>query len=427
MLERYLTPELKRLWSNKYKYEIWHKLELLNLEALCRLDYIKNDAVEALRNINTPSHQEILEEEEKTHHDIAAFLNILTKNLSNRESKRFLHFGMTSSDLLDTQLCYTFLQASKCILTELGNLIETLQKLAVKYSTTLQIGRTHGIHAEPTVFGLKLANFTFALHNSYRHLSRLLDEFNVVKFSGAVGNYSNIPREVETYIAEKLAVKATPVATQVIMRDQFANVINTIAVSTSICEAIATDLRHLQRTEVNEVQELFSSGQIGSSAMPHKKNPIISERICGLSRTLRSYVIAAMENIALWHERDISHSSSERIILPDFTSIAHYTLRITASLLANLQINSEQMLKNMELSSGRQYSSKLLSALIESGYTREEAYKEIQSISNELKEGTTLIDAVEKKFGKKLTLKNVDVSQNLEDLFKKINELSLDK
>lgn len=428
MIERYALPEMKSLWEEEEKIKLWHYIEQLNLEALSKKGLLDESSVEEFSRIELPTQSEIEKEESSTNHDVVAFLNLLLKKTDKIEIRRFLHFGMTSSDLLDTALSYRVRKSVQILLREMAMLFTTLKSTALKHKATKQIGRTHGMHAEPTVFGIKMMNFAFSLHRSHTYLSNLLEDLSVVKFSGTVGSYRNTSPDIEVYIAEKLKARYSPVSTQVIMRDQFSHILNTIAVSTTVCEAIATEIRGLQRSEIGEVEEYFGINQKGSSAMPHKKNPILSERICGLSRTIRGYLVPAMENIVLWHERDISHSSSERIVFPDFMTISQYILVSTERLIKNLVVKTDKMLDNFNIGSNKFYSASILTELVKCGFERKKAYDILQSISNSIGDKGDLILEIEKKLGVKLNVAvdNSTDRKNLQILFGRLDELSLD-
>jgi adenylosuccinate lyase len=324
---------------------------------------------------------EINEIENKVHHDVIAFLTNVAEYVG--PSSRYIHLGMTSSDVIDTANSLMMKQAGEIILASIQTCMDTLKESAYKYKNTLCIGRSHGIHAEPTTFGLKLALWYDEMHRNLIRWQRAIETISVGQISGAVGNYAHLPIEVETYVCKKLGLKPVNISTQVIQRDRYAEYLSSIAIIGSTLEKIALEIRHLQRTEVHEVEENFSKGQKGSSAMPHKKNPIIAERICGLARILRSNAMTGFENNALWHERDISHSSAERIIIPDSTSLIHYLLVKTTALVENLVVFPEKMMENVDLTHGLIYSQSVLLALAKKGNSREKAYEIVQKAAME--------------------------------------------
>lgn len=336
----------------------------------------------------------INEIEEQTKHDVIAFVTNVAENVG--PSGKYIHYGLTSSDVLDTALSLQIRDAGQLLLKTLDQLLETLIKASVKYKNTLCAGRTHGMHAEPTTFGYKLLGYAFELKRNKKRLHEALKEIGIVKLSGAVGTYSAQSVSVEKKVGELLKLTPENVATQVIPRDRHAQVILALAQTASAMERLSIELRHLQRTEVGEVVEGFSPGQKGSSAMPHKKNPISGENITGLSRILRSYVIVALENISLWHERDISHSSAERIMFPDAFIVADYILNRMNTLIKGLYVDSQRMKENIDLSGGNLFSSHVLLALVDKGLSREEAYSLVQGVSHSLKKNETLLSALKK-------------------------------
>ncbi|MEJ5230498.1 MAG: adenylosuccinate lyase, partial [Pseudothermotoga sp.] len=312
-------------------------------------------------------------------HEVIAFVKMATKNMA--EEARFFHYGLTSSDIIDTALSLTLVKACDILLSQMKELLRILWKVAVEHKYTVTIGRTHGVHAEPTTFGLKVLNWYAEMKRNYERLTFSREQISFGKISGAVGNYANVPPKVEELALSKLGLKPAPVSSQIVNRDHHAYLIMNLALVAAGIERIATEIRHLQKTEVLEAQEPFKEGQKGSSAMPHKQNPILCERLCGLSRVMRSFVSVALENITLWHERDISHSSAERYILPDATQTLHYMLVKSKYLLENLVVYKERMQKNLEITNGLVYSQRLMLALIDKGLTRNEAYDLVQSLS----------------------------------------------
>ncbi len=376
MVERYTLPEMAKIWSDENKYKIWLDIEILACEAQVELGLAPKEIIEQIKSkakINIPRIEEI---EEKTKHDVIAFLTSIEEQVG--EPSRFIHLGMTSSDVLDTTLAVQAKQAGELILGELLNLEKVLAKRANEFKYTVCIGRSHGIHAEPMTFGLKFALWLDECRRNIKRLKSGIEEIAVGMISGAVGTFEHIPPRIEEYVCEKLGLRPSIVSTQVIQRDRHAEFLHSIAMIGSFLEKIATEIRHLQRTEVQEAEEYFSQGQKGSSAMPHKRNPISSENICGQARLLRTNALAAIENNALWHERDISHSSVERVIFPDSTTSCHYILRRAVSMLEKLIVYPENMKRNMELTLGLYNSQKILLALAKKGLKRQTAYELVQ-------------------------------------------------
>jgi len=377
MIERYTLPEMERIWSNENKFKTWWQVE----REVCR--------VQSERGLVPAEDLEIIEEradftvdrvheiEEEVKHDVIAFLTNISENIDH-EASRHIHKGMTSSDLIDTAMALQIAEAGEVIQEKIEKLIEVLDKRAEEFRHQLMIGRTHGIHAEPVTFGLKLLLWR---NEVQRHLSRFeksLDEVKVGQISGAVGTYQHLDQEVEKMTCENLGLTPAPVSNQIIQRDRHAAFISALAQLGTTLEKIATEIRHLQKTEVLEAEEYFSEGQKGSSAMPHKRNPIKTERISGMARLLRGYTQTAMENVPLWHERDISHSSAERMIFPDSCMTIDFMLKETANVIDNLIVYPENMQKNLDMTNGLIYSQEILLALVDKGLTREEAYEMVQ-------------------------------------------------
>jgi len=381
MIPRYTLPEIGTIWSEKNKFSIWLEIELLAAEALAELGWIPKDAPLKMRELANFDPQRIAEIEQTTKHDVIAFLTNVEEYIG--DLAKYLHFGMTSSDVLDTCLAVQCRQAGNLILEKLKLLLEVLRRRAKEFKFTPCIGRSHGVHAEPTTFGLKFALWFDECRRNIKRMENAIEEISYGKISGAVGTYEHIPPFVEEYVCTKLNLKPSPISTQVVQRDRHAYFISTLGIIASMLEKIATEIRHLQRTEVLEAEEYFSPGQKGSSAMPHKRNPITSENICGQARLIRSFIIPALENNVLWHERDISHSSVERIILPDATISLYYILTKTIELLDKLIVYPENMKKNLELTRGLIYSQKVLLILMKKGMKRQEAYKIVQEASLE--------------------------------------------
>ncbi len=376
MIERYTLPEMGNIWSDFTKYQKWLDVEVLAVEAWSELGEVPPQAVAVIREKAAFSPERILEIEAVTHHDVIAFLTNLAENVG--EDSRYIHYGLTSSDVLDTGLALQMRDAMDIILAEAEALACTLRARALEFRDTAMIGRTHGIHAEPTTFGHKLALYTFEMVRDIERLRRAREVISYGKLSGAVGTYGNIDPRVEAYVCEKLGLRPAEVSTQVLQRDRHAEYLAAIAITGATCEKIATEVRALQRTDILEAEEPFAKGQKGSSAMPHKRNPIICERIAGMARLLRGNAVAALENVTLWHERDISHSSVERVIIPDSTIALHYMLVKLHNVIKGLLVYPERMRANLERTGGLIHSERVLLALVGEGLTREEAYALVQ-------------------------------------------------
>jgi adenylosuccinate lyase len=376
MIDRYTLPEIGKIWEDQNKYKIWLDIEVLACEAQAKLGKIPQDALKEIRDKANFEVKRILEIEETVQHDVIAFLTNVAEYVG--PASRYIHFGMTSSDILDTTLAMQMKQAGELILKKLQALKDMLAERAVEFKDTVMIGRSHGIHAEPITFGLKLALWYSDTLRSIKRLKNVIEMISIGQISGVVGTYDHLDPYIEEYVCKKLDLKPAPISTQIIQRDRHADYMNTLALVGAGLEKIAVEIRHLQKTEVLEVEEPFGKGQKGSSAMPHKKNPIICERISGMARLLRGNALAAMENIALWHERDISHSSVERVILPDSTITLYYMLHKTLQIIRGMNVHPENMLRNINVTKGLIYSQPLLLHLIEKGMSREEAYKIVQ-------------------------------------------------
>ena len=381
MIERYTLPEMGRVWSEATKYATWCQVETLVLEAHATAGTVPADVVAPVKAAPPPTPEAVAEIEATTQHDVIAFLSAWADNTTPRSAAAYVHFGMTSSDLLDTALAVQLTGASDVLLAKADTLVGVLRDHALAHRNTLRVGRTHGIHGEPDTWGHRVADFAFAMARSRDRLGRARKAVGVVKISGAVGTYANIDPAVEAYVAGQLGLRAADVATQVVMRDGIAEWVNTLAVLATVCEAIALEVRHGQRTEVRELAEPFGTGQKGSSAMPHKRNPIMAERIAGLARIVRAQVVPVMEGIPLWHERDISHSSAERVALPDAAIGTDYLLHLTTRLVSGLVVDAARMRSNLDLTGGLIYTSAVLLDLVESGLSREEAYSLVQTAS----------------------------------------------
>ncbi len=377
MIERYSLPEMAVIWSIEERFRSWLEVELLACEAWSKLGVIPEEDVAEMRRRASFTVARIDELERETRHDVVAFTRAVSESLG--PERKWVHYGLTSTDVVDTALGYQLRRANDLIRADLAKIIEVLASQAQKYKATPMMGRTHGIHAEPTTFGLKLALWYAEMQRNQERFAQAAAGVECGKISGAVGTYANVDPFVEQYVCEKLGLTPAPISTQVLQRDRHAAYLSSLALIGASLETIATEIRHLQRTEVGEVSEPFTQGQKGSSAMPHKRNPVSCEQICGLARLLRGNMVAAYENVALWHERDISHSSVERVILPDSTLLVNYMLRRMTAILRDLRVYPDVMLRNMDRSYGLIYSQQVLLALVKKGLAREPAYDAVQS------------------------------------------------
>ncbi len=382
MISRYTRPAMGVLWTEEKKLSKWLEVELAATDALADCGQIPREAADQLRaQARAPSAGRVAELEREVRHDIIAFTLAVVEGLPSpaKAAGQYLHFGLTSSDVLDTALALQLAEANALLLAGLQRLAAVFKKRALEFKDTVIVGRTHGIHAEPTTFGLKLANWYSEAERNRQRLERAAEELRVGKISGAVGTFAHLAPEIEQRICDRLGLQAAPISSQIVQRDRHAYYVATLAVIATSLEKIALEVRHLQRTEVREVEEAFGSGQRGSSAMPHKRNPIVAEQICGLARLVRAHAQAALENVPLWHERDISHSSVERVILPDATILVDYMLDKTATLIETLRVYPERMRGNLESAHGLIFSESLLLELIKKGAAREEAYAWVQA------------------------------------------------
>ncbi len=378
LIARYTRPEMGLIWSDENKYRCWLRVEVAASEALARAGMVPLEAAAAIRERGNFTVDRINQIEAEVKHDVIAFTTTVAEHINAPESSRWLHYGLTSTDVVDTAQALQLKEASAIIRTGILRLSEVLRTRAEEFRHTPMIGRTHGIHAEPTTFGLKLLVWFAEMQRNLRRFDAAAKDLRIGKLSGAVGTFGHLKPEHESAICAELGLKPAPVATQVIQRDRHAAYLGTLAVLASTLDKIATEIRHLQRTEVREAEEFFSEKQKGSSAMPHKRNPITCEQISGLARVIRANSQTALENVALWHERDISHSSAERVILPDSTILADYLLQKTANLIEKLLVYPQRMLKNMESTGGLIFSGQLLLDLAEAGMSREDAYRLVQ-------------------------------------------------
>jgi len=384
MIERYSRPRMKRVWSEENKFDQWLKVEIAVCEAWAELGEIPQEAIPRIRKANY-NLERIGAFLEVTRHDMTAFLNSVAESLG--EESRFVHLGLTSSDVWDTALGLQMGEAADILAEGVAELISVLKDRAVEHKRTIMMGRTHGVHAEPTTLGLKMALWIEEMKRNARRLDEAKKAISVGKISGAVGTYATVPPRIEEITCARLGLAPAPISNQIVQRDRHAQFMTTLAIIASSLEKFATEIRSLQRTEVREVEEPFGEGQTGSSAMPHKRNPELSERVCGLARLVRGNALVSMENIALWHERDISHSSAERIILPDSCLALDYMLSIFTPVIKGLKVYPENMRRNIEITRGLVFSQRVLLALIKKGLTREEAYKIVQDSAMEAWQG----------------------------------------
>ena len=385
MIERYTLPEIGAIWTEEAKYRAWLEVELAVCRARARLGEIPMDDVEELAERADFTVERIHEIEEETNHDVIAFVSAVSERAG--DVARHFHFGLTSSDVLDTAGALQLRRALDLIQSEARSLALLLCEMALEHRQTVMVGRTHGVHAEPTVLGHKLAVWAFEMERNLDRLAHAREVAAVGKVSGAVGSYANVDPKVEALTCEELGLKPAPASTQIVQRDRHAEVLATLAILGSTLEKIALEIRGAQRTEVRELAEPFGRGQKGSSAMPHKRNPILCERLCGMARLLRGYASVGFENNALWQERDISHSSAERVVLPDATILAFYMLRTTGRILRGLQVYRDRMLENLNLGGGVVYSGRILLALVEAGMSRDAAYAVVQGAAMQAWEG----------------------------------------
>ncbi len=390
MIERYTRPEMGLLWDLDQRFAKMMEVEMTVAEVQASLGIIPKVAAVAIRKKSSFNLKRISEIEKATKHDVIAFVSNMAENVGPHG--KYIHFGMTSSDVLDTAFSLQVWDAGTLLLKTITGLEKSLKSLMLKHKDTLCAGRTHGMFAEPTTFGFKMAGFLTELQRNKKRVREALNNMRICKLSGAVGTYSSQPPKVESLVAKKLKLIPEKIATQVIPRDRHAEMISSLAILGTGLERLAVELRHLQRSDVAEVTEGFTKGQKGSSAMPHKKNPISAENITGLSRLLRGYAVTALENVALWHERDISHSSVERVIFPDAFIVADYAVHRMSILLDGLQVNKKRMLENIESSQGQLFSSHVLLALVQKGFAREEAYSLVQRLCHSLGVGEHLRD-----------------------------------
>lgn len=421
MINRYSREEIKRIWDLGVKFDYYLKVELAVCKAYCALGIIPLDAFEEIKKKASFSVERIDEIEREVKHDVIAFLTAVNESIGSENSK-YMHMGLTSSDVIDTAFALQIKDSSKIILDDLNTLISVIKQMAFKYKNTVCIGRSHGMHAEVMTFGFKLLNWLDELERAKKSFEFALEEISTGQISGPVGTYSNLPVEVEEIACKKLGLKPAKISTQIISRDRHAKFMSELALIASLIEKYATEIRHLARTEVREVEEGFGKNQKGSSAMPHKKNPVLCENLCGLARVVRSNMLTSFENINLWHERDISHSSAERIIFPDSLILVDFMLHRFKNVMENLVVHEDVMLKNVKLYGGIVYSQKVLLKLVEEkGFTREDAYKIVQKHALEALNGGDFRKGLENE--NILTESELNECFNIEDYINNIGKI----
>jgi len=422
MIKRYSRKEIAKIWEEKNKYEVWLDIEIAVAQAMEKLKIIPKGVASKVKKKGKINVDRIHKIESKVHHDVIAFLTSITEKVG-KEGK-FLHQGMTSSDVLDTCFNFQLVQASKILNKDIDEILKVLKNKSLKYKNTICVGRSHGIHAEPTTFGLKFASYYEEFKRNKKRLENAIKEISTCAISGAVGTFANIDPKIEAFVAKKLRLKVEPISSQVIPRDRHAYYFSILAIIAGSIERVAIEIRNLQRTEIQEVEEFFHRKQKGSSAMPHKKNPILSENITGLTRLIRSYVAPSLENIALWHERDISHSSVERNIGPDATVTLDFALHRLKNILTNINIYPKKMLKNLEITKGLIFSQRILIELTKHGFPREKAYRIVQEhAQNSWKKNIDLYDSLakDKMLTKTISIKKLKKMFDLKYHTKKVN------
>ncbi len=422
MIERYSRKEIREIWEEKNKYQIWLDIEIAAAQAMEKLKVIPRGVSSKIKKKSKINVDRIHKIENKVHHDVIAFLTSITEK-TGPEGK-FLHKGMTSSDVLDTCFNIQLIQSGKIIQKDIDEILKVLKSKSIKYKNTICIGRSHGIHAEPTTFGLKLASFYEEFKRNRKRLENAISEVSTCAISGAVGSFANVDPYVEKYVAKKLNLRVEPISTQVIPRDRHAYYFSVLAIIAGTLERAAVEIRNLQKTELQEVEEYFGKSQKGSSAMPHKRNPILSENLTGLSRMVRSYVIPALENISLWHERDISHSSVERNIGPDSTITLDFALNRLKNILKNMNVYPKKMLHNLNITKGLIFSQRVMLELTKYGFSREKAYKIVQkNAQNSWKKNISFYESLSKDpiINKKIPSKNLIRMFDLKYHTKKVN------
>lgn len=429
MISRYSRPEMSAVWSLDNRYQAWLEVEILAVEAHAKLGVIPEADAAAVRKNASVDAKEVARIELETRHDVVAFTRAVSETLG--PEKKWVHYGLTSTDVVDTAQGYLFKQADDILRGDIEALIAVLGRRALEFKDTVMMGRTHGVHAEPTTFGLVLASWYAEMKRDLTRFNDAAADVEAGKISGAVGTFANTPPEVEAYVCKHLGIRPQDISTQVLPRDLHAHYIQTLALVATSIERFATNIRHMQRTEVHEVEEHFNKGQKGSSAMPHKRNPISSENVCGLARVIRGYQVPALEDVALWHERDISHSSAERMILPDATGLLDYILHRFTGIIDTLDVFPERMIKNMNLTHGLIYSQRVLLALIDKGgLSREAAYDLVQPLTAQAwDEGKDFRTLLENKPEVKAILSDTDIAdafdyhyhlRHVDDIFKRV-------
>jgi len=424
MIERYTLQRMAKVWTDENRFSKWLDIEVLICEAYGELSLIPQEDLKTIKEKARFDVGKILEIEKRTKHDVVAFIECVSEYVG--PSSRYIHMGVTSSDILDTSFACLLKEASDILVEDITALMDALKEKAYQYKMTPAIGRTHGIHAEPVTFGLKIAHFYDEMRRNLERMKAARERVSYGKISGAVGTYAHVPPFVEEYVCRKLGLKAAPISSQIIPRDYHAEFFTTLAITGSSIERMAMEIRSLQRTEVGEAEEFFSKGQTGSSAMPHKRNPIASENLCGLARLLHGYALSSMENIPLWHERDISHSSVERVIAPDATIALDYMIERVKNLFKNLIVYPERMLENMNISKGLYHSEAILLALIRKGLTRQEAYRLTQKVAMHCYENKLDFAAELKKdpdIGKYLSGEEIQATCSNDHYFKHVDRI----
>ena len=412
MISRYTRPEMAAIWTDQNKFEAWLQVELYACEAWSELGVIPKEDVAVLWDKASFDVERILEIEQETRHDVIAFTRAVSETLG--EEKKWVHYGLTSTDVVDTALSYLIKQANDILEADIDRFIEILAEKAKAHKYDIMMGRTHGVHAEPTTFGLKLALWYEEMKRNKKRFMAARETIEFGKMSGAVGTFANIDPFIESYVCDKLGIQAAPISTQTLQRDRHAEYMSTLALIATSIEKMATEIRGLQKTETREVEEFFAKGQKGSSAMPHKRNPIGSENMTGLARVIRGHMVTAYENVPLWHERDISHSSAERIILPDATSLLNYMLNRFGNIVKNLTVFPDNMRRNMDRTFGIIFSQRILLALIEKGWSREAAYDAVQPKAMQAWEEETMFRTLIERDAE---MGAIFTSDELDDLF----------
>jgi len=424
MIPRYTRPEINKIWSSQNKFTIWTEIECLIAEKLSIIGVIPKKAAKQIRKKAKFNVKEIEKIEKKTKHDFVAYINNVSSYIG--DSARYFHYGVTSSDIIDTSFSIQLKQSAKIIINDLNQILKEIKSKAIKHKNTIMIGRSHGMHAEPITFGLKLASFYCEFARNLKRMKLAKEDISICAISGPVGTYNSINPSVEKYVAEKLELKSENVSTQVIPRDRHAMFFSTLGIIASSIERLAVEIRHLQKTELQEAEEFFEKYQKGSSSMPHKRNPVLSENLTGIARYIRSAVIPTMENIALWHERDISHSSVERIFAPDVTIATDFALSRLADLIKNLVVYPENMKKNLDKLGGLHKSQNILLALIKQGLSRKEAYIIIQTAANKSMDSNSRFEDIiknDKKIKKYLNINDLEKLFFSEDKVKHIDNI----